>query len=105
MEPSSIFESILAPGERLLWSGRMVAVPLEFVIWCPVLFLSGIVISFVMPLIFGTMRRPIPTEEIVGTCSFAALGVVSCALILYRHHTDARTAYAVTDRRAPVRSR
>jgi hypothetical protein len=28
MEPAKVFEGILTPGERLLWSGKMVTIPL-----------------------------------------------------------------------------
>jgi hypothetical protein len=59
----------------------------------------GGVISFVVPVLFGTIVRPVPAEGIVGICGFIGLGVLGCVLALMRNRTDAKTTYAVTDRR------
>jgi hypothetical protein len=99
MEPAKVFEDILTPGERLLWSGKMVTIPLGLGIWCPILLLSGLVVSFVMPLLFGTMRGPVPTEGIVAMGACAALAVAACAWAVRTNRADAETVYAVTDRR------
>jgi hypothetical protein len=63
---------------------RSLRVPWPLILY-PFLFVSGIVISVIMPLLFGTITRPIPTEEIV------ALGACEAA--------DSETVYAETDRR------
>lgn len=52
-----------------------------------------------MPVIFGTIRRPIPTEGIVGICLWIGLGALGCVLAFMKCHADARTTYGVTDRR------
>jgi hypothetical protein len=41
MEPAKVFEDILAQGERLLWSGKMVTIPLGLGILCPILAPGG----------------------------------------------------------------
>jgi hypothetical protein len=99
MEPAKVFEDVLAPGECLLWSGKMVTIPLGLGILCPILFVSGPIVAFVVPLLFGTIRGPIPTEGIVAMCVCAALGVAAGAWAVRSNRADAETFYAVTDRR------
>jgi hypothetical protein len=41
MEPAKVFEDILAQGKRLLWSGKMVTIPLGLGILCPILAPGG----------------------------------------------------------------
>src|SRR5580658_9515350 len=103
MEPAKVFEGILTPGERLLWSGKMATIPLGLGIWCPILLLSGLVVSFVMPLLFGTMRGPVPTEGIVAMGACAALAVAVCAWAVRTNRADAETVYAMGEQRSGIR--
>ncbi len=100
MDDSDVFQGVLAPGERLLWSGPKETTSSDFAVLGAVMFLGAMTMPLVAALLTGHVKfLPAEAKRVYPLLAFIAFGVLNIALALSRSRSDAKTAYAVTNRR------
>lgn len=96
METLALLQSVLEPGERLLWSGRPKRLaPTALAI--PVMMLIGF--GDVFRKVLRMQRQPLPLYLQMELIGVAVVLVLPIVFYWYRLHQTGITTYAVTDRR------
>jgi len=97
MEPSDLFQRLLAPGERLRWSGRAHNLPLAFCLFGPLAIVAVPVLG-VLPTM-SSHGMPFRTSRDFPLLILLALGLLLGVVNVRMWREAAETVYGVTDHR------
>jgi hypothetical protein len=98
MEPSTLFQGLLAPGERLRWSGRAHNLPLAFFLFGP-LAIVGVPVLGVLPAMSSAHGMPFRMSRDFPLLILIALGLLLGIVNVRMWREAAQTVYGVTDHR------
>jgi hypothetical protein len=96
MEALALLQSVLEPGERLLWSGPPKRVPAT-ALAIPLMMLIGF--GDVFRKVLMRQQQPLPLNLQMEMIAVAVVLVLPIFFYWYRSHQTAMTTYAATDRR------
>ena len=102
MDGTELFESMLAPGERLLWTGEKAGAVRDCLVGLtiPAILITGFGQVFVK--LLNRWKGPLPTYLLLELGLLATFALLPIVLAWRQFKRTKDTAYAVTDRRLMI---